>query len=254
MRKRTTIAGIILALTLTILGVGAVLAQTSVDGLDFEAIDKRAAAGAAQASDFVKGILDRQSKANADGQAEAVVATANRRLAEAAAKARPEGAGPSGIDLDKIVADAGSTMKPASGGTPMFIAFASLSMPEDSLQRMIADVSKAGGIVVFRGFSPDGGHSFMTALSRAIPAGEAPHISIDPRLFRAYHVEAVPTYVAASSSFTLCAGPDCMVEAPPYDRISGNVTAQYALETIADGGGPGAPVARGALEALQGSE
>ena len=38
------------------------------------------------------------------------------------------------------------------GEGPMFIVFASLSMPEASLTRLIADTTKAGGVVVFRGF------------------------------------------------------------------------------------------------------
>jgi conjugal transfer pilus assembly protein TrbC len=32
------------------------------------------------------------------------------------------------------------------------------------------------------------------------------NIGIDPRLFRAFDVQAVPTYVAVSSDFDLCAG------------------------------------------------
>ena len=70
-------------------------------------------------------------------------------------------------------------------------------------------------------------------------------------LFRAYHVEAVPTYVAASTSFALCAAPDCASEPTPFDRLAGNVTTGFALETFADGNGPGSPVARLALKNLR---
>jgi type-F conjugative transfer system pilin assembly protein TrbC len=62
----------------------------------------------------------------------------------------------------------------------MLIAFASLSMPPESLKRMIADVSKAGGMVVFRGFSPGGPKPFMAALHEAIGDTSGAHVSIDP--------------------------------------------------------------------------
>ena len=77
------------------------------------------------------------------------------------------------------------------------------------------------------------------------------HISIDPRLFRTYGIETVPTYVAASTSFDLCSGEDCASSPTPYDRIAGNVTTRYALETIAHGNGAGVPVARAALANLE---
>jgi conjugal transfer pilus assembly protein TrbC len=252
MRKRLIAIGLVLILS----GVGAVLAQTSVDGLDLEAIDKRAQAKAAETADFVKTILERQSHASAEQQsdAQAVVDAARRNLAQTAAKIKPGGSGPIGVDLDAMVADAGRLTKPAASGAPMFIAFASLSMPPEALQRMIADVTKAGGMVVFRGFSAEGGHAVMAGLSKVIPPGLTPHVSIDPRLFRAYHVEAVPTYVAASSSFTLCSGEGCESEPTPYDRMAGNVTASYALEAFAQGNGPGAAVAKVALKNLGAAE
>jgi conjugal transfer pilus assembly protein TrbC len=233
------------------LGVGAALAQTSVDGLDLEAIDKRAKAGAADITQFVQDVLDRQAKANTEQRAmvEGMVDTATSKVA--ALKRAPRSPSSGGVDLDTLVSQTGQTMKPEARSAPMFIAFASLSMPEDSLRQMVADVTKAGGMVVFRGFSPDGGRSFMAALRKVVPQGEQAHISIDPRLFRAYHVEAVPTYVAASSSFALCAAPDCASGPTPFDRLAGNVTTGFALETFADGNGPGSPVARLALKNLR---
>lgn len=258
MRGPTPKRVIALGIGIAVLGVGAALAQTSVEGLDLEAIDKRAKAGAADLSQFVAGVLERQTKANEDQRAtvEGMVDAASQKVA--ALKASPGGSsigamGPTGVDLDALVSDAGPTMKPEARTAPMFIAFASLSMPTESLQRLIADVSKAGGMVVFRGFSPDGGRGFMAELSKAVPQGEAVHVSIDPRLFSAYHIDAVPTYVAASSSFTLCSAPYCQNDPPAFDRLAGNVTTRFALETFRDGHGPGAPVAARALANLGGA-
>lgn len=253
MRGPATKRVLAMGLALAALGVGAALAQTSVDELDLEAIDKRAHASAADLSQFVDQVLARQTKANAEQRAtvEGMVNAATGKVAALKPTGPKPGAG--GVDLDGLVADAGQAMRPDSRSAPMFIAFASLSMPPDSLQRMIADVSKAGGMVVFRGFSPGGGRAFMEQLRKVVPEGEAAHISIDPRLFSAYHIEAVPTYVAASSSITLCSGADCVNDPPAYDRIAGNVTAHFALETFADGKGPGAPVATKALQNLDGA-
>lgn len=258
MRKSLLLIGSLVALG----GVGTVLAQTTVDGLDLDAINKAAQVHARNLGQFVDEVLGHQAKANADqaDELEDLVATSRAKMqAVAAAKAK---ANPTGdqVDLDALVADAGRSMAPsaqsASQSTPMLIAFASLSMPPESLKRMITDVSKAGGMVVFRGFSPGGPKPFMAALHEAIGDTTGAHVSIDPRLFRAYGVEAVPTYVAASSSFDLCSGEDCAsspapYDRPPYDRISGNVTTHFALETIAQGHGPGAPVAKTALANLE---
>src|SRR3546814_15668924 len=65
------------------------------------------------------------------------------------------------------------------------------------------------------------------------------NIGIDPRLFRAFDVQAVPTYVAVSSDFDLCAGFSCRTKVPPHDRMIGNVTVEYALSSFAEGNGPG---------------
>jgi conjugal transfer pilus assembly protein TrbC len=77
------------------------------------------------------------------------------------------------------------------------------------------------------------------------------NIGIDPRLFRAFDVQVVPTYVAVSSDFDLCAGFSCTTKLPPYDRMIGNVTVEYALSTFASGNGPGARIAAVALSNMK---
>ena len=54
-----------------------------------------------------------------------------------------------------------------------------------------------------------------------------------------------------SSDFDLCDGFDCRTQVPPHDRMSGNVSVSYALETFAQGGGPGALLASQHLARLQ---
>jgi conjugal transfer pilus assembly protein TrbC len=231
-----------------VLGVGlvsAALAQT-IEGLDLQAIEKRGETAQEDAQallDFVKGQGEPQAKA-----AQAVVDDAYDRVADldvsgiAGSKDGP-------IDFDAMVAGAkGNLAGPKS--TPLVIAFVSLSMPEESLRRTILDTTRAGGVIVFRGFSQGGAKPFVQLLAKAVDQKDAPNITIDPRLFRAFKVDRVPTIVAASGSFEPCDQLDCVTPPPPHDRITGNVTLSYALQTFAEGDGPGAPASRVALANL----
>ena len=139
--------------------------------------------------------------------------------------------------------------------TPRFIAFASLSMPPAALRAMADDVGRAGGVVVLRGLPGGSAKTLTAALAKvAADGGKLDAVGIDPRLFRAFGVEAVPTYVVSSSDFDLCDGFECRTQVPPHDRMSGNVSVSYALETFAQGGGPGALLASQHLARLQRSD
>jgi conjugal transfer pilus assembly protein TrbC len=149
------------------------------------------------------------------------------------------------FDFDKLITEVNSTDVESLGASPRFIAFASTSMPPDSLKAMLIDVPKAGGVVVFRGFPENNMKLFAGKLMKAASSRNAiGNAGIDPRLFRAFDIKVVPTYVVVSSNFELCDGFDCEAQVPPHDRLTGNVSAHYALETFAEGSGPGAPIAK----------
>ncbi|MBU0773836.1 MAG: type-F conjugative transfer system pilin assembly protein TrbC [Alphaproteobacteria bacterium] len=227
-------------------------AQTAEPDLDLAAIRARASAGAPDADAL---------SANARARAEALAreartssdeaeAHARRYMREAAAKAKPGEA--STFDFDRMVADAGAVTSEGMGEAPRFIAFASLSMPPAALRAMIDDVTKAGGVVALRGLPGNSVKALTAALAKvAKPGQQLDGVGIDPRLFRAFGIEAVPTYVVTSSDFDLCDGFDCRTQVPPHDRMSGNVSAAYALETFARGGGPGALLAAQHLARLE---
>lgn len=128
-------------------------------------------------------------------------------------------------------------------------------MPPAALRAMADDVARAGGVVVLRGL-PGGSPKTLTAALAKVAGdgGKLDVVGIDPRLFRAFGIEAVPTYVVTSSDFDLCDGFDCRTQVPPHDRMSGNVSVSYALETFAQGGGPGALLASQHLARLQRSD
>lgn len=152
-------------------------------------------------------------------------------------------AGP--LDLDGMIRSAADAEIAAMGETPRFIAFASLSMPEPSLKALVRDVTRAGGVTVLRGFPQGDSAAFKKRLAAIWrDRNEAGALGIDPRLFRAFHISAAPSFVMVASDFSPCDGFDCSDILPPHDRLAGNVSVEDALETFADGGGPGAQLAR----------
>lgn len=235
-----------------IAGVPALIAQTA-DGIDVEAVKKRAAAVQDDAAAFVQQVQDRGRAMREEAEQVRVQGTeAMRRVAADAPPTAPTAPrGP--IDLDTFVAGAAANANVARGTAPQLIVFASLSMPKPSLKALISDTARAGGVVVFRGFPDNSARAFSGAIAGVVgDGGDASAIGIDPRLFRAFAVQAVPTYVVVSSDFDLCDGFDCSTAVPPYDRMVGNVTLDHALSTFVDANGPGARVAAVALTSLRG--
>ena len=223
--------------------ISAVLAQT-VDGFDVQAVKKRAADLAAEAQAFVDQVKDRGDQFREEAATVRDSGTENMR--RVATTDLPKGpAGP--VDFDEIVEGAAKNASGRGGEAPQFIVFASLSMPDAALKQLVRDTASAGGVVVFRGFPNNSAKEFVSRISKVVEKDQFASIGIDPRLFRAFDVQAVPTYVTVSSDFDLCAGFSCATKVPPYDRMVGNVTVDYALNAFAEGNGPGARIAAVAL-------
>lgn len=219
-------------------------AQTAEQDLDLEAIRARAAEQAGEADALAASARARAEQLAREARTSAADAQAHgRRFASEAPKSvRPDPA--QAFDFDRMVADAGTMASEGMGEASRFIAFASTSMPPAALRNMIDQVTRAGGVVVFRGLPQNSAKALTAALSKVARPGEPlTSVGIDPRLFRAFGIEAVPTYVVAGSDFDLCDGFDCTTQVPPHDRMTGNVSAAHALETFARGGGPGALLA-----------
>lgn len=235
------------AVVLMASGVG-VIAQSSGSELDLESIRARADAISADAQALVRHLREEAAKQREAAQETASAANDNlQRLSDVVLPAGAKGP----VDFDEIVKGA-STMAKGERGAPLFIVFASLSMPQKSLKALIEDTAKAGGVIVFRGFPENSMKKFASAIGKIVDDKTVfGNVGIDPRLFRAYRVESVPTYVAASSDFDVCDGFDCTTVTPPSDRMSGNVTVEYALTTFVEGRGPGAGVAKVALGQLK---
>lgn len=226
------------------------LAQT-IDGQDLDAIRKRSAEMKADAEALVEHVKDRGATFREDAREAQDQGMANMR--RVSASDLPKGP-PGAVDFDEIVKGAAANAAVPGGDAPKLIVFASLSMPQASLKRLIADTAQAGGVVVFRGFPDNSAKAFMRQLGQVVTRDDMTSIGIDPRLFRAFDVQAVPTYVSVSSDFDLCAGFNCQTKLPPFDRLIGNVTLEYALEQFAAGKGPGARVAEIGLSNMRKSK
>jgi conjugal transfer pilus assembly protein TrbC len=232
---------------LALTAVSAALAQT-IDGIDLKAIKDRATEATADAQTLVDAVAGKGEAHR--GEAETLREQGLAAVAAIDPASLPKG--PDGaVDFDELLSGAAANTRAPMGEGPMFMVFASLSMPQASLSRLIADTSKAGGVVVFRGFPGGSTKAFAEGLKRVVTdEGQEAHIAIDPRLFRAFKVEAAPTFVAAGREYELCDGLDCTSATPDHDRLTGNVTVEYALESFAGGKGPGAGIARVALAQL----
>lgn len=230
----------------------AAAAQTADQDIDLAAIRERARREAGEAD-----ALAAQARARAEAVArEARAAAASARThGQSYANQMRHPAAPDAqeaFDFDAMVANAGAMAEGQMGEAPRFVAFASTSMPPAALRQMIDDTARAGGVVVLRGLPQGSARALTTALAKIARRGERMEgVGIDPRLFRAFGIEAVPAYVVTASDFDLCDGFDCRTQVPPHDRMSGNVTVAYALETFARGGGPGARIAAQHLARLE---
>ncbi len=246
-RQLLLTAGIVIAFS----GMGAGVAQT-VEGLDLGAIRARAAAQAEDAGILSAEVARRAEEYRED--AETIRSAAMEQVKGLDSANLPQG--PAGaVDFDELVAAASGNLKDNRGTAPQFMVFVSLSMPEQALKRIIDETSAAGGFVVFRGLPNNSAKQFLAAVSKIVDKDDQfASIGIDPRLFRAFDVTAVPTYVAVSSDFSPCDGLACKTTPPPFDAMSGNVSVSYALQTFVDDNGPGALVARTALRNMRGTQ
>ena len=237
---------IVIAAIAGLAGIQAI-AQT-VDGLDLEAIKRRSAAMQGDADIFAEHVRNRGDAFRKE--AVAIQAKSSTNLT-ALAKADLPVNGDGAFDFDEIIKGASQNVAGTKSDAPQFIAFASLSMPPAALRQLIADTAKAGGVVVFRGFPNNSMKAFSAMLGKVVTdKDQLSNVGIDPRLFRAFNVEAVPTYVAVSTDFDLCSGLNCTTSVPTHDKITGNVSVRYVLDTFVAAHGPGAGVASVALRNL----
>lgn len=216
------------------------MAQETLTPQEVEALRARVREHRSEAEDFAATIRRR-----AEAQRRAAEDLAQGARAKGNQMASPAHARGEGVDLDWMIAQSPRLQSGLDEIEPRLLAFVSFSMPDSALRQIIRDVAATGGMVVFRGMPENSLKAFRARLLNVLDKSEAPAgIGIDPRLFRAFQVTHAPTFVVPATGFDLCDGFDCQDTPPPHDRMSGNVSVSYVLETMASGTGAGARIAR----------
>lgn len=240
---------LLIPLVLAVCAGGLALAKATPDDIDLEAIRERANEHARDAEALATSVRERADMLAQEARETQTGAHANRAAYAQNIEARPSDAA---LNFDRMIAAQAQAETASLGTSPRFIAFASLSMPPDALRALVRDMGRAGGITVLRGFPQGNSALFKQRLAAIWTDGtETGSLGIDPRLFRAFHIEAAPSFVMLGTDFSPCDGFDCADSVPPHDRIAGNITVPQVLETFASGGGPGAPLARLHLARLE---
>ena len=137
-------------------------------------------------------------------------------------------------------------------GGVIYVAI-SLSMPSSALRQLSADAQKSGAVLVIRGFLDGSFKKTQLVLMRTFSQEEAAGILIDPWVFQQYHIERVPTFIAAERPVQSCedGGLECTRADVPFDSVKGNISLATALRLIAEKGDAAPAAARKALDLLE---
>ncbi|MGC3027035.1 type-F conjugative transfer system pilin assembly protein TrbC [Burkholderia sp. DN3021] len=110
------------------------------------------------------------------------------------------------------------------------LAFASLSMPAESLKRLVRDVGRAGGAVVLRGFK-DGSLKTTATAIQALGV-DASAVQVNPNAFKQYRITAVPAIVLVKADRALDLDAEGCSLPANFAGVIGDVTVPYALREI----------------------
>lgn len=132
---------------------------------------------------------------------------------------------------------------PATGyGDTELLVFASFSIPDESLKRLMLDTERAGGKLIMRGMHEESLQKTAAKVREVMGDDESFSFQIDPRPFQMLGVETVPTFALVEDTSahigTQCAkakGVDvCQTDADPVPAavIVGEVSLRYALDQI----------------------
>lgn len=117
----------------------------------------------------------------------------------------------------------------APGGLSVFV---SLTMPRTSLQRLISEAEATGATLVLRGMVERSISKTAIAVQKLIGKRQVAW-TIDPDAFRRFDVQAVPVFVLTrAGAQPMGCGDDQCLPADGYARLAGDVSIEYALDTI----------------------
>jgi len=147
----------------------------------------------------------------------------------------------------------GARLSPGAGADVggVYVAV-SLSMPPEALRELARDAHRAGARVVIRGLVDGSFKATMLRVRQVFDDRSAGGVAIDPQVFKAFDVTAVPTVIAARSRVEPCGTLGCIPAAPPFDKVSGNISLDAALKALEVEGTSGQAAASAARARLTG--
>jgi len=108
---------------------------------------------------------------------------------------------------------------------PRVLCFVSFSMPTESLIEISKSMQKVGGSLIIRGLPKDSFKELAAKLVEMRNKRAYAPVLVDPKAFKTYQIEHVPTFVVFDSEH--------------YDKISGNVSLDHVLTRFVNEGDAG---------------
>lgn len=143
------------------------------------------------------------------------------------------------IDIEAISKRYDVSMKKAiaESNPSDFIIFVSLSMPRETLQALSEQASMYGAVLVLRGLKNNSLKATVAEI-KSIIGDVKVGWQINPVAFTRFNVQAVPAFVITKGNEV--SHQDTKGCAPPasYLSVSGDVSAEYALEKLAGSATP----------------
>lgn len=133
---------------------------------------------------------------------------------------------------------------------PPFYIFVSFSMPDLTLRRLMEQARRINAPLVLRGLVDNDMNKTRIKLSQLLGADKQGKttieggLSIDPTLYMRFGITVVPAFVLSVTAVSACTQTDCPT--PDFVRLAGNITVDYALETM----GKAVPAMRSVSETL----
>lgn len=177
----------------------------------------------------------------------------NARIGEADAEARATLPFEEALDIARAALDVdagGQAMADLPQGH--LTVFLSFSMPDALIDQYLEDSHRYGAALVIRGLVDDDFAATLAALNRRVNARDdgtgtdGVGISLDPRAFEMFGIEAVPAFVLTERPYEHCDAEGCP-PLPVFDRVLGSLSTRGALELIAERGDL-KPTARAVLD------
>ncbi len=126
------------------------------------------------------------------------------------------------------------------------LIFVSFSMPPASLTQWFNQAEKIQAPIVIRGLVDQSFQKTQTQVHALLKEGSGGFI-LDPRLFEQYQINQVPAVIVRDTSASCLPNQSCIY---PYDVVYGDVSLEYALQTIAQQG-ENAAVAQNLLQKMR---